>query len=192
MIRRYQDISHLRAPYKDSYLSGLGELLTFPTVMGADQIPRLGKDQRDQYALGMIGMMVDMTNARPLQAEDVLELPLYAAADVVAMGQKDPASIEKMIPFAAFNLDEIPKIVGQGATVFGPVSFDTAKSGQKLVLVRGANFIKTMAQGGDSLIIAEPVPEKKTMSMAAMAGWGAVALLVMVGISSMSKGKRRR
>lgn len=201
LSHQYKDISHFRAPYKDSYLSGLGAFGEIDTI--PERIVKLPKG--DVLAVDLakanaarpngpavIGMAVDWGQkiaAPDADTDSALLLPVEAAVNERNKGNPNIDSV----------VGALARFVKQGYYIVVPQTVDSTKIGKYLIVAKRDALPRVASPSQGSIVIAGPAdaafgftsPGGSKMSVAAMAGYASVGLLVAVALS-LGLRKRRR
>lgn len=203
----YQDISHFRAPYKDSFLSGFGafgEVDGVATrIVKVDGQDVVGIDLKAQAAKrpagpAVIGMGLDWGQkiAPPekdasgkIIVDSALLLPVEAAVNEKNKGNPNIDSV----------VGAIARFVPMGYYVVVPTEVDTTKIGKHLLIATRAALPRVANPTLGSVVIVGPPDADfgftaagggKKLSVAVIAGYSAVALLVVSALAMA--GKKRR
>lgn len=205
MIHRYQDISHFRAPYKDSFLSGFGAVESLPTrivkVGGADVV---GLDVARAKALyvsappAIMGMAIDWgLKIAPAEKDAAGKMTIDSAmvvtpADAMAEKAKGNPNIDTV-------LGAIARFVPQKYYIVVPDEIDSSRTGKHLIVTTRSNLALVAKPGLGSVVFTGPEDKdfgfgasaKPGMSIASMAGYGAVGLLLITALTMASRKSRR-
>lgn len=210
---RYQDVSHLRAPYKDSYLSGFGAdavaapqglVMYIPETVsiGGASVQRIARpagwkaegdrsSQLFQYINAISPMTVDADmNRRPQ--------PDKLSADgksVISTGGNlvSPPDAVKFNTTGLKASEYIGWALRSGLYIVGPLSLNPLLTGGVLYAVAKSELAAAAAPGSQGALVLGPEDVAKGgMNLAKLAGYGAVGLLVIAAISMMAGKSKRR
>lgn len=199
MIRRYQDISHFRAPYKDAWLSGFGAdsptMRTYDVAQGANGAMYFAPtDHGRQEAVDVLST-VYLTG--PLPTKAALSSGEPFAAEMVssanAIAGKFPFNTKEIHPFREWR----DAALAAGFAVLVPVKFDAMqdivppeqRGGRQFVYAVRPDKVPFYAGPQTGLAVIYDA-KKPGMSIAAIAGWSAVGLLAVTAIAMAAKKRR--
>jgi hypothetical protein len=205
VIRRYEDIAHFRAPYKDSVLQGFGaDMRSFTVEDGPDGTQRITRQKVagniDEALDALKGMFLPGDPPAPGQTINTLKNDVYTAkliATADALAGKLPDGVVKVTPFFDF-IDGVRKA---GLAVLIPKNLDPTltleQAGaypQMIQFVKPAMVPVIAAKGKDYAILfdAIPIPADEAPSkpsMAKIVGWSAVGVLALAAVVAFSKRK---
>lgn len=208
---RYQDISHFRAPYKDSFLSGLGAfgaVESVPTrIVKVDGQDVVGIDVAKQNAISpsappaVYGMAIDWgykiaPTERDASGQVVVDSAMLITTEAaVAEKSKGNTGIDTVV-------NTVLQAVPQGFYVVAPIEVDTTKIGKHLLIARRSALPRVAGPSTGSVVIAGPpdadfgfsqpgpVGPNKKASIATIAGYTAVGLLIVSALAMASKKRR--
>lgn len=207
---RYQDISHFRAPYKDSFLSGLGafgEVESLPTrivkvdgqdVVGIDFAKQKAAKPTSPPAVFLMGLDWGLKFA-PTERDPSGQV----LVDTALLITPEAATAEKAKGNTGIDtvVNTVAQAIPQGFYIVVPTDVDTTKIGKYLLIARRSALPRVASPSTGSVVIAGPpdpdfgfgkpeTGETKKMSIAAIAGYSAVALLVVSALAMAAKKRR--
>lgn len=230
-MARYNDISHFRAPYKDSVLQGFGAfgaVSSFPTEIKelapgikGQWISRANNYQGLKAYLAALSKMYVYFGAKsqpdrfgpdgnPISISGVLCAPQdKAAVDATAASQPQDGRVYHVVPAD----QAVGAAIMAGLFAAVPVDLDPAQSGKILYLVAASELPAAVAVGGPNAFLLGPgdkdlnlagagtvkldlkklfatAPAKKGPSIASIAGYTALGLLIAAGVYAVA-GKRK-